>query len=84
MPMKIEQKKVTYDHAVDHMTNKRSEIPRAPSVEPNASLTEAVNAVGNPGRLQCEYTVGKKPETKFVSHGAIEGLRPAKSEMKNG
>lgn len=67
---KKEMKKVTYEHEVDRMHEKRMEIPRGRSVQPNASLTEAVNEVGNPDRLQCEYNVGKRPETK-----SIQGLK---------
>ena len=68
MPMKLEKKKVTYDHAMDGRDKSRMEIPRGQSVTPNVSIAEAVNKVGNPGRLECEYNVGKKPETKNLQN----------------
>lgn len=70
MPMKLEKKSVTYDHEMDGRDKSKMTIPREVSVTPNSSLTEAVNAVGNPGRLECQYNVGKKPETK-----RIQGLK---------
>lgn len=70
MPMKLEKKDVTMEHEVDGMHEKKDSLKRGDSVKPNASLPEAADAVGNPGRLKVEYNVGKRPETK-----SIQGLK---------
>jgi hypothetical protein len=62
----IEQKKVTYEHEVDSMHETKKTLERGKSVTPNSSLTEAVDEVGNPGRLNIQYNIGKRPETRNV------------------
>ncbi len=82
--MKLEKPKVTYPHPVDSKNGKKEPLSRTTSVQPNESLSETINGLGNPGRLNVSYTVGKNPKVSQASHAQIEGLRPAKSEMKNG
>lgn len=84
MPMKLEKKSATYPHAMDSKNGQSIVIDRNKSVEPNAGLKETVDGLGNKGRLGMSYTVGKSPEVKMASHSEIEGMRPAKSEMKYG
>lgn len=84
MPMKLEIKKLTVEHEVDSMTDMRKPISANQSAKTNAGLQETIDGLGNPNRLQCEYVVGKNPNTKYVSPGTIEAMRPPKSEMKNG
>jgi hypothetical protein len=73
--MKMEQVKVSYAHEMDSMKEKRKEIPRGVSVTPNSGLRQAVDEVGNPNRLQCQYVVGKSPKQKEVTPATIEGMR---------
>ena len=70
MPMKLEKKDVTVQHEVDIMHKSEKPLKRGNSVTPNVSLTEAVNAAGNPNRLKVQYNVGKRSETK-----GIQGLK---------
>ena len=67
---KKEVKGVTYSHEVDTMHASQKSLERVASVKPNASITEAINAVGDPGRLKIQHNVGKRPETK-----SIQGLK---------
>lgn len=61
-----ENVKVTFEHEVDGMHGTSKSFTRPDSAKPNASLPEAVDEVGNPGRLKVEYNVGKKPESKSI------------------
>lgn len=61
-----ENVKVTYEHEVDGMHGQSKSLDQTSSAKPNASLPEAVDEVGNPGRLKVEYNVGKKPESKSI------------------
>lgn len=64
--MEKENVKVTYKHEVDNAHGSSKQLDRNVSVTPNSSLKEAVDEVGNPGRLKIQYNVGKKPESKSV------------------
>lgn len=66
MPMKLEQKKVAYPHAMDSRDKQSIVVDRNKSVEPNASLRETVDGLGNKGRLNLQYNVGKNPQTKSI------------------
>jgi hypothetical protein len=66
MPMKLEKVKVGYPHAVDSQDKSMKPISRPIAATPNSSLTETINGLGNPGRLNLQYSVGKNPTTKNI------------------
>lgn len=82
MDMKIVD--ASYKHEIDGKDKQNLVMDRNKSVEPNAGLRETVEELGNNGRLNMQYNVGKKPEVRSVAPGEIESLRPAKAEFKNG
>lgn len=66
---KKEIKKTTYTHEVDSMHKSQKPLADDMGTTLNKSLAETV-AQNNKGRLECEYNVGKRPESK-----SIQGLK---------
>lgn len=66
---KKEMKNVTYSHEVDTIHKNRKPLADDMGTTLNKSLSETV-AQNNKGRLECEYNVGKRPESK-----SIQGLK---------
>ena len=65
MAMKLEQKKVTYNHSMDSQDKTSLDIDRNKSMEPNSGLRETIDGLGK-NRLRLQYNVGKNPQTKSI------------------
>ena len=72
------------NHPAVSKDQKREDLVKTDSAKPNTGLAESTKALGDNGRLQMSFSVGKKGTSTRARPHEVESLRPTKAEMKNG